>query len=101
MAMKEGMRQGCMAVGVSVIVQAVLSINRQESFFRMFVVTDAIVVATCALFRFLYFGICFVKRWQFLNVLEIIMNGKKILYVEDDLSLIEGLKYTLEKNVFW
>lgn len=50
MAMKEGMRQGCMAVGVSVIVQAVLSINRQESFFRMFVVTDAIVVATCALF---------------------------------------------------
>ncbi len=29
------------------------------------------------------------------------MNGKKILYVEDDLSLIEGLKYTLEKNVFW
>ena len=50
MAMKEGMRQGCMAVGVSVIVQAVLSINRQESFFRMFVVTDAIVVAACALF---------------------------------------------------
>ena len=29
------------------------------------------------------------------------MNEKKILYVEDDLSLIEGLKYTLEKNVFW
>lgn len=28
------------------------------------------------------------------------MNGKKILYVEDDLSLIEGLKYTLEKNGF-
>ena len=25
---------------------------------------------------------------------------KKILYVEDDLSLIEGLKYTLEKNGF-
>ena len=50
MAMKEGMRQGCMAVGMSVIVQAVLSINRQESFFRMFVVTDAIVVAACALF---------------------------------------------------
>ena len=24
----------------------------------------------------------------------------KILYVEDDLSLIEGLKYTLEKNGF-
>ena len=29
------------------------------------------------------------------------MKDKKILYVEDDLSLIEGLKYTLEKNVFW
>ena len=29
------------------------------------------------------------------------MNEKKILYVEDDLSLIEGLKYTLEKMVFW
>ena len=28
------------------------------------------------------------------------MNEKKILYVEDDLSLIEGLKYTLEKNGF-
>lgn len=28
------------------------------------------------------------------------MNKKKILYVEDDLSLIEGLKYTLEKNGF-
>ena len=28
------------------------------------------------------------------------MNEKKILYVEDDLSLIEGLKYTLEKNSF-
>lgn len=28
------------------------------------------------------------------------MNGKKILYVEDDLSLIEGLKYTLERNGF-
>ncbi len=28
------------------------------------------------------------------------MNEKKILYVEDDLSLIEGLKYTLEKNDF-
>ena len=27
------------------------------------------------------------------------MNEKRILYVEDDLSLIEGLKYTLEKNV--
>jgi two-component system response regulator RegX3 len=29
------------------------------------------------------------------------MKDNKILYVEDDLSLIEGLKYTLEKNVFW
>ena len=28
------------------------------------------------------------------------MKDKKILYVEDDLSLIEGLKYTLEKNGF-
>lgn len=28
------------------------------------------------------------------------MNEKKILYVEDDLSLIEGLKYALEKNGF-
>ena len=28
------------------------------------------------------------------------MSEKKILYVEDDLSLIEGLKYTLEKNGF-
>lgn len=28
------------------------------------------------------------------------MNEKRILYVEDDLSLIEGLKYTLEKNGF-
>ena len=28
------------------------------------------------------------------------MNEKKILYVEDDLSLIEGLKYTLERNGF-
>ena len=28
------------------------------------------------------------------------MKDKKILYVEDDLSLIEGLKYTLEKNDF-
>ncbi len=27
-------------------------------------------------------------------------KNKKILYVEDDLSLIEGLKYTLEKNGF-
>lgn len=26
------------------------------------------------------------------------MKDKKILYVEDDLSRIEGLKYTLEKN---
>ena len=28
------------------------------------------------------------------------MNEKKILYVEDDLSLIEGMKFTLEKNGF-
>lgn len=28
------------------------------------------------------------------------MKDRKILYVEDDLSLIEGLKYTLEKNGF-
>ena len=28
------------------------------------------------------------------------MSEKKILYDEDDLSLIEGLKYTLEKNGF-
>ena len=28
------------------------------------------------------------------------MTDKKILYVEDDLSLIEGLKFTLEKNGF-
>ena len=28
------------------------------------------------------------------------MKDKKILYVEDDLSLIEGLKYALEKNGF-
>lgn len=28
------------------------------------------------------------------------MKNKKILYVGDDLSLIEGLKYTLEKNGF-
>ena len=28
------------------------------------------------------------------------MSEKKILYVEDDLSLIEGLKYSLEKNGF-
>ena len=28
------------------------------------------------------------------------MKDKKILYVEDDLSLIEGLKYILEKNGF-
>ncbi len=28
------------------------------------------------------------------------MRNKKILYVGDDLSLIEGLKYTLEKNGF-
>ena len=27
-------------------------------------------------------------------------KNKKIIYVEDDLSLIEGLKYTLEKNGF-
>ena len=28
------------------------------------------------------------------------MKDKKILYVEDDLSLIEGLRYALEKNGF-
>ena len=50
MAMKEGLCQGGIAAGVAVTSQIVLSVNRQGSFFGMFVVTDAIVVAACALF---------------------------------------------------
>ena len=50
MVMKEGLRQGCMAAGVAVIVQVVLSVNRQESFWGIFAVTDAGVVTACVLF---------------------------------------------------
>ena len=50
MIMKEGLCQGGVAAGIVVIVQAAWSAGRQETFFSMFAVTDAIVVAACALF---------------------------------------------------
>ena len=50
MVMKEGLRQGCMAAGMAVIVQVALSANRQESFWGIFAVTDAGVVTACVLF---------------------------------------------------
>ena len=50
MVMKEGVRQGCMAAGVAVASQIALSVSRQESFSRMFAVTDAGVMTACVLF---------------------------------------------------
>ena len=50
MVMKEGLRQGGMAAGTAVIVQTILSMGRQESFFSMFAVIDAGVVTACVLF---------------------------------------------------
>lgn len=49
MVMKEGGCQGGMAAGAAVIVQAVLSMDRQE-FFSIFAVTDTGVVTACVLF---------------------------------------------------
>ena len=62
MVMKEGLCQGGVAAGIVVIVQAAWSAARQESFFRMFVVTDAIVVAACALFPFFILWYMFHKK---------------------------------------
>ena len=50
MVMKEGLIQGGMAAGAAAIVQAILSVSRQESFFNIFAVTDAGVVTACVLF---------------------------------------------------
>lgn len=50
MVMKEGLRQGCMAAGVAIIVQIALSVNRQESFSSMFAATDVGVMSACVLF---------------------------------------------------
>ena len=50
MVMKEGLCQGGVTAGIVAIVQAVWSVGRQETFFSMFAVTDAIVVAACPLF---------------------------------------------------
>ena len=50
MVMKEGLIQGGMAAGAAAIVQAILSVSRQESFFNIFAVTDAGVMSACVLF---------------------------------------------------
>ena len=62
MVMKEGLCQGGVAAGIVMIVQAAWSAARQGSFFRMFVVTDAIVVAACALFPFFILWYMFHKK---------------------------------------
>lgn len=50
MVLREGLLQGGIAAGITAIAQFVLAIGRQESFFRIFVITDAGVMAVCALF---------------------------------------------------
>ncbi len=50
MVMREGMRQGCPALAAVGIAQLALGIGRQESFFITFAVTDAGMMAACALF---------------------------------------------------
>ncbi len=62
MVMKEGLRQGCMAAGVAVIVQGILSMSRQESFFRIFAATDAGVVTACVLFPVFILWYVFQKK---------------------------------------
>jgi len=62
MVMKEGLFQGGMAAGVAAIVQAALSMSRQEPFFRIFAVTDAGVVTACVLFPVFILWYMFHKR---------------------------------------
>ena len=62
MVMKEGLCQGGVAAGIVMIVQAAWSAGRQETFFSMFAVTDAIVVAACALFPFFILWYMFHKK---------------------------------------
>lgn len=62
MVMKEGLCQGGMAAGVVAIVQAVLSMARQESFFSIFAVTDAGVVTACVVFQIFILWYMFHKR---------------------------------------
>ena len=62
MVMKEGLRQGCMAAGMAVIVQVALSVNRQESFGGIFAVTDAGVVTACVLFPVFILSYMFHKK---------------------------------------
>ena len=62
MVMKEGLRQGCMAAGMAVIVQIALSVNRQEPFPRIFSVTDVGVVIACVLFPVFILSYMFHKK---------------------------------------
>ena len=48
--LREGLLQGGMAAGATAIAQFALAIGRQESFFRIFVITDVGVVTACVLF---------------------------------------------------
>ncbi len=62
MVMKEGVCQGGMAAGAAVIVQTILSMGRQGSFFNIFAVTDAGVETACVLFPIYILWYMFHKR---------------------------------------
>ncbi len=50
MVLREGLLQGGIAAGITAITQFAMAIGRQESFFRIFVITDAGMMTACALF---------------------------------------------------
>ena len=82
MVTKEGLCQGGIAAGVAMIVQIVLSVNRQEPFFKMFVVTD-VIVAACVLFP------VFLKRqmlWVLIGVYGSVITRDE--YEKSDLDLM-------------
>jgi len=59
MVLREGLLQGGIAAGLTAIAQFAFAAERQESFLMKFAITDAGVMAACALFPVFIFGYMF------------------------------------------